>query len=325
MAKKILPCCLFPTTVVIVDDDATFLKKLKQLLRAKGIIAQAFVNPEEALAFINSHDSLDLDEFYNTSVDISDNHSVYETVTDLSAILKLAHNEHRSEKLGVVVSDYNMLPINGLQMCESIKSPNLKKVLLTAVAGDHTAVGAFNDGLIDQFISKGEQQLSDKLVALIKDLQFTLFAEQSLNVYKLYENAIENKLFLRQKAFLNWFKQLLSDNQFSEFYLVTEFSMIDFLMISNVSGKKKAHWLSIRDDDDMYSLHEIANTHGSTEDILQQLKEKKVMPVVMNDTDGDCPPDEWEKILHPVNQVKIDDTIIYYTLVEVVKDIPINL
>ncbi len=73
---------------------------------------------------------------------------------------------------------------------------------------------------------------------MIKELQFTLFAEQSLNVYKLYDNAIEHKPFLHQKPFLNWFKQLLADHQITEFYLVTEFGMLDFFMVSETEENR---------------------------------------------------------------------------------------
>ncbi len=159
MPKTILPCCLFPTTFVIVDDDETFLNSLELSLCVAGITVQAFVEPKNALAFINSQQTLDLDDYYTTRVDISDNHSVYDTQADLSAILKQLHNTERTKRLSVVISDYHMPQINGLQLCTEIKSPSLKKVLLTSVASDYMAVSAFNDGTIDQFIEKGQKAL----------------------------------------------------------------------------------------------------------------------------------------------------------------------
>lgn len=327
MARTILPCCLFPTNIVIIDDDEEFLNSLALSLHSKGISAKTFVEPQKALSFINTHNVLDLDKSYNTSVDISDHSSVYETKTDLSAIVKQILSESHFKQLSVVISDYHMPFMNGLQLFDNIKSSSIKKVLLTAVAGDDTAVAAFNDGTIDKFISKGERYLSDKLTTLIKDLQFTLFAEQSFNVYKLYENAIENKPFLHQKAFLNWFRQLLSDYQITEFYLITEFSMIDFLMVSSTDDKKTYHWLSIRDDDDMYALYDIAKDHGSIENILSKLKAKAVIPIVMNEKDSSYAPDKWGKILNPAEQIHFDNTTLYYALINGIEltQTPLNI
>ncbi len=315
MAKTIIPCCFFPTTVVIIDDDEVFLENLKQALCAKGIIVQAFIEPKAALAFINAQRALDLDEIYNHQVYSSDKNSVYETKIDLSMILQQALNKQRSEKLSVVVTDYHMPPINGLQVCQGINSPTIKKILLTAVAGDDTAVAAFNDGLIDKFISKGEKHLSVKLATIIKELQFTLFAEQSFSAYRFYESVIERNPFLYQKAFLDWFKQHMTENNINEFYLVTDFGMIDFLMLSQSGNTKQWHWLSIRDDENLESLYDIADDHGAPDKVLSQLKAKKVIPVIMQDTDRNCPPNKWESIFYPAEHVKFDEANVYYAFV----------
>ncbi len=316
MRKNILPCCFFPTTIIIVDDDETFLEKLQQMFLLEGITAKTFVEPGKALEFINAQNSLDLTRCYHTRVDVADNHSVYETQTDLSAIMKQADDPHRSDSLSVIISDYHMPQMNGIDLCHDIKLADVKKILLTAVAGDNVAVSAFNDGLIDQFISKGAKHLADQLIALVKALQFALFAEQSLAVYKLYDNAIAQRPFLQQDDFIQWFKQLLINHGICEFYLVTEFGLLDFVMIDNNNGKDTRYWLSIRDDRDMTALYDVAQSHGSTADILNQLKSRRAMPVVTGDDDGNCSPDQWHIILQPAHKVMLPSQVVYYSLVE---------
>jgi len=209
--------------------------------------------------------------------------------------------------------------MNGVELCSNITSPNLKKILLTAIAGDDTAVEAFNDGIIDRFISKGEDNLDDKLYKQIIDLQFDLFAEQSLNVFKLYENNIEQKPFLRQKPFLKWFKQLTASINAQEYYLVTEFSQIDYLIVSYSQNKKQYHWLSIRDDNDIKALTDIAQASDAPKEVLSKLENKTAIPIVINDDDNDCSPEDWENIMHPLESAQVDDSTIYYVIVNDIK------
>ena len=316
MPQKILPCCFFPTEVLLVDDDQTFLDTLAYTLESKGIKTSTFINPNDALQAVKQQDTLDLTKLYSTSVDVADNSSVYETKTDLSGIAKYAFNKNGTRPVSVIVSDYHMLPINGLTFLSQVHSPDIKKILLTAVASDDTAVRAFNDGTIDTFISKSEQHLADKIFAAIQNLQFTLFAEQSLAVYRLYDNVANSKPFLQNKAFLSWFKSFITDHNINAFYLVTEFGMLDFILLKNDDNEHQVSWLSLRDDSDMFALLDLARSHGSTISILARLENCSAIPMVTNKEDAECPPDQWHTIMRPTHGIPIEDMKVFYSYVE---------
>ena len=317
MPQKILPCCFFPTEVLLVDDDQTFLDALAYTLESKGIKTSTFINPNDALQAIKRQDTLDLTKLYNTSVDVSDNSSVYEARVDLSGIAKYASNQNSTYPLSVIVSDYHMLPINGLTFLSQIHSPDIKKILLTAVAGDDTAVRAFNDGTIDTFISKSEQHLADKIFAAIQKLQITLFSEQSLAVYRLYDNVTNSKPFLQNKAFLSWFKSFITDHSINEFYLVTDFGMLDFILLKNDDNEHQVSWLSLRDESDMFALLDLARSHGSTTSILARLENCSAMPMVINKENSQCPPDQWHTIMRPAYGIPLEDMNVFYSFMEV--------
>ena len=64
--------------------------------------------------------------------------------------------EKRFGSVSVVVCDYAMPGVNGLQFLDSIRDPNVRKILLTGVADESTAIEAFNNGLIDRFVVKND-------------------------------------------------------------------------------------------------------------------------------------------------------------------------
>jgi CheY-like chemotaxis protein len=73
---------------------------------------------------------------------------------DLSDICKTVQNKRRFCIPAVVVVDYAMPHMNGIEFCRKIQHIPCKKVLLTGNADEKIAVEAFNNHVIDFFIKK---------------------------------------------------------------------------------------------------------------------------------------------------------------------------
>jgi CheY-like chemotaxis protein len=99
--------------------------------------------------------------------------SVTRHVIDVSLdmIHREVHNEHRFEQVSVVVVDYDMPEIDGLEFCRNLKNKAIKKILLTGKADEQTAVRAFNEKTIDRFIRKQDDDVMARLNRAIAELQ----------------------------------------------------------------------------------------------------------------------------------------------------------
>ena len=117
MPRVILPCCYFPTTTVLVDDSETMLEDLAMSLSDYNILTKPFTDPLEAQAFIKKAKVFDIDEVCNTTVEMADARSVFETKTDLSCIVQQADNRKNCETISTLVTDYNMPHPNGIELC----------------------------------------------------------------------------------------------------------------------------------------------------------------------------------------------------------------
>lgn len=73
-------------------------------------------------------------------------------VDDGAAALALLERQ----RVDAVVSDYNMPAMNGLDLLAQVRDdyPEIVRILLTARADVHLAVGALNDGIVHRFLLK---------------------------------------------------------------------------------------------------------------------------------------------------------------------------
>ena len=102
--------CFFPTTVILVEDNTSFLETLSQLLCVNGVLFKRFSNPKEALSYINStSDKYRLDinkllaEPHNASINIYDLH-------------KEAYSFDRFQYISAVITDYRMPEMDGVDL-----------------------------------------------------------------------------------------------------------------------------------------------------------------------------------------------------------------
>jgi CheY-like chemotaxis protein len=145
--------------------------------------------------------------------------SVSRHVIDVSLdmIHREVHNEHRFEQVSVVVVDYDMPEIDGLEFCRNLKNKAVKKILLTGKADEQTAVRAFNEKTIDRFIRKQDDDVMARLNRAIAELQREHFEQ----VEHMLADALSvgSHLFLRDPAFAERFAEISRGLGIVEHYL----------------------------------------------------------------------------------------------------------
>ena len=186
MMKLNVACCYYPTTVVFIDDNRSFLDNVLLGLNP-NISACSFTDPTEAIKYLQGHMLASFSEKYlrslrnDESLDEFDSNSVEHEYVDVDvfSIHKEIYNPNRFTTATVAVVDYTMPEMNGLELCKSLKGSPLKFILITGDATIEKAVEAFNEGLIHHFIPKNSCDFINKLQTIIRGLQKQQFEELS--------------------------------------------------------------------------------------------------------------------------------------------------
>lgn len=207
-----LLCCYFPTKVIFVDDDEGVLKSINSFINHDIANYDFFTNPHAALKVINSSISTD---FITASIS-SPEAKIYE-------LYKAMHNAKRHEEVSTVIVDFQMPAMNGLEFCEKIKNPYIRKILHTGVADENIAVQAFNKGIIDGYIKKQDFNKEKIVNEFIHTSQLTYFKMLTDvlvgSVYKEINSTNPEETAFYDPVFIQYFDELVKKHNICEYYL----------------------------------------------------------------------------------------------------------
>src|SRR3989344_4516454 len=197
-----LPLFYHPTNVMAIDDDRSLLNALS------AGINQMFPyvlknSPIKALDYLQTHvyDLRSLSESISESYETLAGSETVETIgIHFSTLRERLDNPDRYKKIVVIITDQMMPEMKGLEFCKKMREMNypVKLILLTGAAGTEEAVNAFNSGLIDAYISKGEPDLMDTINRKIESLawdQFREFGSRLLGLLPYQSSILEDENF----------------------------------------------------------------------------------------------------------------------------------
>lgn len=272
MDERGIPPFRFPTTTVLVDDDAPFLRNFALELD-ENLALKLFDSPRQALDYLTRQPRRSDRERCMQSHRESIGWPMREHYlrVDLTAIEEEATNPHRFEEVSVLVVDYAMPGLDGLELCERLNDTRIRKILLTGVADEKVAVSAFNRGLIDRFVRKHERDAARQVNEAIRQLQDTYFRDTSRLLLESVRR--DDAPFLTDATFLSHFKGELQRLGIVEHYYAAEPS--GFLLI-DAHGRR---WRMIVMDDDMMDAQaEIAEAQGAEPALVETLKARHRVP-----------------------------------------------
>lgn len=146
-----------PTTWLFVDDETRFLESIKAFL-PRDQLAIFFDDPREALSYLKSKNKHRHEGDIQSDFDLDD-------ARDAVTI------PERFKLISVVVADFAMPQMTGLELFAQLHADTVGKILLTGVADEEIAVAAFNQGVIDRFIRKGNTAALDEIQVFAHQLQ----------------------------------------------------------------------------------------------------------------------------------------------------------
>lgn len=253
-----IPTCYFPTKIVFVDDNYTYLSSIERMLKREDHSFTFHTHADLALSLINdtSVEAQIANYFYEVlGSDLRDSKTIEYKMRD---VCDLIYNRNRFDIHSVVFVDYDMPAMNGIEFCQQITNKHIQKVLLTGVADEQVIIEAFNKGLIDGYIKKHDSDLVGKIKSFINEFTLRFFNELT---HKKEAQAIDVKYAATDiPEFKTAFNDIVKDNNIIEFYQLDPIGC--FLMI-DANGAINTLYVS-NDVKNNELLKEIESYHDET-------------------------------------------------------------
>jgi CheY-like chemotaxis protein len=291
------PYC-HPTTIVVIDDNEAFLRSLTLEMPAT-MACHGFTSPEEALDFLN--EPIDLAPLVDRCFTLDRSRAGRAVIDlDLGVIEQEINYLQRFRRVSVVLVDYAMPAVNGLQFCERMQDRYARRALFTGVADEKLAVEAFNAGLIHRFIPKHKATAVDAVIAFIAELEREYFGQYLGRLTTAL--AIDPPPFLVDPAIAILMQRLLQEERVVEYYLVDE--PPGFLMLrSNGSAIR----LLLLDDDAHQAQIDFVRRFAAPGHIRQGIESGELAGLFSGESPADYFGDEtypWDEKVTPAQRLE---------------------
>ena len=210
-----------PTRVVFVDDDPAFLNLLPLRL-GDAVPFLRFDSPRDLLAEFASgrlQTRLDLD-WWDVYPGASGLDAAPMVALDPAMIALRVFNRARFGLVTVLVADYQMPGMTGLELFRALGDLPCRRILLTGQADESLAVQAFNEGLIDLYLPKLHPRLDLELNRAIQRFQFDYLEEATEIVTRILRAA--DPVVWGDPAFARLFHRVCEEREVVEYYAVAE-------------------------------------------------------------------------------------------------------
>ena len=273
-----LPIYLHPSLTVLIDDSDSFLKSLSFQLDP-SLASKSFHDTRTALDWLDRQGKRPAEPLHASFDTYPNSHEECNVAFDIEQIHRISFQQQRFNTPSVLVVDYSMPQMNGVQLCERLRHLPCKKILFTGAADEKVAVDAFNRGLIDRYIKKSDDDALERLETEIIALQRKYFADQSDTLRDLL--ALHDYAFVSDPAIAALVRELVERFGIVEHYLYPTPGGILLY-----DGEGKARLLVIETEEGMTSHYEMALDNDAPPSLLAALQERCIIPYFRNG-DGD--------------------------------------
>lgn len=256
----------FPTNVLFLDDNPNFLNSLVFSLNQTGKIYKTYTDPKQLLRNLNAEFRPDPFEMNWVARDGNEefNHRMLDA--NIQSLHQEIYRKNRFDEISVVVVDYHMPQMNGLEFCSELRKENVYKVLLTGCAEDAVGLEALNRGIIHQFVRKHDLNLGNILNEVIEVGQQHFFRQATRRTM----DTLAGDTIFSDPAYLNLVERLCQQLNVIEYYLLdTQGSLLMFDSCGN------QHVLFMASDTLQDSLAEIATEIQAPADVIESFRERK--------------------------------------------------
>lgn len=294
----------YPTSILAVDDDPRFLESFRFHF-GEDFVCHSFSRPDQAIDFAKQDQSkaetvdyftVEDDDTWDVSRQENGNQVL---VFKASEVSNLIFNKNRFRHISVIVVDYDMPLMNGLDFCRSLKDHPARKIMLTGEASQDTAIKAFNEGVIDCFLFKHRPDITDVLSQEIQKQQDAFF--QSLTNPLRLAFSVQLPDFFDDPNVNDVFRHLKSQYDIVEYYASVKPQ--GSLM---VDGNGKAFFMIVMNNVQLRAHYEVAREYGAPSQLVEMLEKGEVLPCFPTDSGfyDETVEDGWKHYLLPSHKVQ---------------------
>lgn len=263
-----LPIYAHPTLTVLVDDSSPVLQSLAARAPAHGQALQhkAFHQAGEALDWLMRSPR-------HAAVPLRVNHDLpgCSVTVDVEGIFRLSRQRERFGIPSVLVADFYMPGMNGLDFFRALQHLPCKKILLAGAGEERIAVDALNEGWIDRYVRKQDADVLPQLEGQIGAMRQAWFLDQARTERELL--ALHDYSFLRCPRLAAVVQALYQRHGFVEHYI---FPGPNGLLLIDAAGE--AQLMVVETERGMQAQYEIARDSGAPRPLLQALADRRVVP-----------------------------------------------
>lgn len=262
-----IPAFFYPTTILLVDDDEIFLKKLTLDLK-KHYKTVTFTNPNQAINFLTQKEG---GSFFR-GIEISG-----EFAKGILGLRKEPMNRARFEDVLVSVLDYDMPGKSGFDIWEKVgtndyyESHQHAYILLTAKRYADFDKEIAEERIGKDFISKHDPKYLEYLLDSINGRSGDKFqgVGEALALFLTHDDK-EKTSFLNDANFLPIFNGYIKEHAIVEGYLFDKQGSFMFL-----DDKAHLHWLFVRNENGVRNSIAIAKQYNAPQAIIEKLESKQ--------------------------------------------------
>lgn len=295
----VLPC-RFPTTALLLDDNAGFLRSFT--LELDPMLAYRLFNvPQAALAYLHQRFARPpfvercLAQCEESGPRVGGDHLER---GEISGLHPAARDPERFAEVAVMVVDYDMPGMNGLEVCQQLKEFPLRKILFTGIGDEKIAVRAFNEGLIDRFILKSERNAARAVNEAVRELEAAHFQDCAR--------------LLRRSQRLSW-PEFLDDPEFARRFhaLCRQHGLIEYYLSAEPAGfllrdaEGRVFRLLVQTDEDLRAQVEIARDQAAPAELVARLERREAIAYFWESRGFyRAGLSDWQRFLHPPERLE---------------------
>ncbi len=288
-------CCYYPTTTAIIDDDTDFLMMMTRHLGINDCLP--FSSPDLAVNSIKNQNpyarvsSRIVKKTFVPAEMISECPEDYAVVMNMRGLHQEIYNEDRFRDISVIVVDYHMGDLNGIDVCESLAAHPAKKILLTGGPDkEKVAIDAFNRGIIHRFINKSDANFPAKLKQAIASLKDAYFRDLTSALVLTSPEA--GTTILQNPTYINFLNDLMAQVGAVEYYALDTSGSA--LLLDN---EGVATWFMVKQESELNGYEQIAEDQDVCAEVRMGLRERSVIPFFFSEEDYQCEAEEWGKFV----------------------------
>lgn len=269
----VIACCNFPTTLMVLDDDTEFLESIRIFMskKYKCFCANNADNARDILLKNRGWTKNLLKKGVSRVYDQEDI-SLFSVGTDIGLLKDQVYNPNRFKNIAIVMVDYDMPNINGLEFVRSLRDSQIKVIMLTGKAKQETVIKAFNDHEIHRYVSKGDPDYLKKILQYLDELQTEFFFDFSKFILDSIKQS-ESQVF-ENKSFIALFNKIVRENEIVEYYLLDESG--SFLMLD--ASAQNQVWFIVKSKENIDHFYELAkNERDMPTDVVKKLKDYELL------------------------------------------------